>query len=180
MFMVREIETYVRENAGDVVQEGRWRTTMMKEMSRLHFHTMTALDGTHRLVERLDRSTSREQDAGGRAGARPSMRRQRNANTALPTPAPMPPPAGPVLTEEVGALRRDVGRLSAMADKMMSGLDELRAEMRARRASASDDVAPAWAASSTSAVSAEPLAAPAPSARRVKRSASPTPTAVRL
>ena len=25
MFMVREIETYVRENAGDVVQEGRWR-----------------------------------------------------------------------------------------------------------------------------------------------------------
>ena len=50
--LVKEIEAYVRENAGDVVQEGRWRIGMVKDLTRLHFKAMDRIERTQRYVER--------------------------------------------------------------------------------------------------------------------------------
>lgn len=130
-FMVKEVEAYVRENLGDVVQEGRWRVVLSKEMSRFHFKSMAKIEATHELLVRQQRDASRAAtSAGGGAAAAGGTVRDLHALARLPSPAA-------ANGHEVQTLRTEVAELKETAVQMTRGLAELRADMRAHLAALS-------------------------------------------
>lgn len=107
MFLVREIEEYVRAQLGDSVQEGRWRTSVVKSMTRLHGQTMASLSSTHRLVKQMESSREKVGATTGPPG--------QAASTHVP-------PLGS--NDRVGEWNSRVGDLEGVCDKLTRATNE--------------------------------------------------------
>lgn len=169
MLQVRAVETYVRENLGDVVQEGRWRVVMSKELSRNHFQTMKRFDATHNLLRRQERTRDVEGAGGSASVATADNGGAGSRSAGGAAPQPLAADHG-----GIGALRKDVSDLKAVVTAMARGLDELKAGVRACSDAPLPPPRPAEAVDrgrAVAAVGGPRKASPAP------RGASPAPAA---
>mmetsp|Transcript_13800 Transcript_13800/g.36617 ORF Transcript_13800/g.36617 Transcript_13800/m.36617 type:complete len:257 (-) Transcript_13800:14-784(-) len=75
MFQLKKIHEYMVENLDDVVQEGRWRAVMSKEMHLRHRLVLTKLGEVDQLVRQTRQTVEGKQRGGSSRGSGTSNRR---------------------------------------------------------------------------------------------------------
>ena len=92
MFQGREVEAFMSENLEDVVQEGRWRAVLSKNLAHNHRKLLSKMEHTYRMVNQMQRNLTKKAplDKTPTPANTPTPNRSHSPRTASRKPPALP------------------------------------------------------------------------------------------